>query len=122
MNKKVGLNFGTLFRWEGILVILIIGGFMIYFPIVSFMGYWDERSLNTFKRAMALSGPSLWMIYPLYKMFNRFYRLSPFKKQSAVKMGEEADKELKELMILRHQRFMTYSQEDVSKQTENQNN
>jgi len=25
MNKKVGLNFGTLFRWEGILVILIIG-------------------------------------------------------------------------------------------------
>jgi len=25
MNKKEGLNFGTLFRWEGILVILIIG-------------------------------------------------------------------------------------------------
>jgi hypothetical protein len=94
------------------LIILLAGAFFIYFPIVSYFGYWDARSLNTFRRAMALSGPSLWLIYPMFKLFDIFYRKSPFKKQSYVTMGDQADVELQELMQIRYKKFVDYVQEE----------
>ena len=85
------------------------------------MGYWDERSLNTFRRAMALSGPSIWLIWPMYKIFDTFYRKSPFKKQSYVRMGDQADVELKELLEIRYKKFVSYVADEEVKPKEEKN-
>lgn len=91
------------------MVLLLLGAIFIYFPLVSFFGFWDERSLNTFRRAVALSGPSIWLIWPLYKIFNHFYQKSPFKKQSYSKLGEISEPELKDLMEMRWRKFVDYA-------------
>ena len=94
------------------LVVLFMGVMFIYLPLVSWLGYWDDRSLKTFRHAVALSGPSIWLIWPMYKIFNHFHQRSPFKQRSYVRMGDKADEELKELMIIRAEKFVNYLQED----------
>jgi len=103
------------------LVLLVLGLLLLYFPLISWFGFWDERSLNTFRRAVALSGPSLWLIYPMYKIFNAFYKKSPFKKQSYFKLGDIAEVELQELMVLRHESFVEYMKNNPNNNTESQN-
>ena len=98
-----------------LLILLLVGMFLIYFPVVSYFGFWDERNLATFQRAVALSGPSLWLIWPMYKMFNYFYHKSPFKKQSYNKLGEQAEIELKELSETRYKKYLEYLEDDPNR-------
>jgi hypothetical protein len=90
------------------IVLLLLGVVFLYLPMVSYFGFWDERSLMTFRRAVSLSGPSLWLVWPMYKIFNHFHKKSPFKARAYVKMGEAAEKELQELSLLRAEKFAKF--------------
>ena len=96
---------------------MLIGVFGIYMPLISWLGIWDERSLKTFKRAVGLSGPSIWIIYPMYKIFETFYKKSPFKKQSYVELGEVAERELEELSLMRYEKFVDYVNDNENKES-----
>ena len=36
-----------------LLILLLVGMFLIYFPVVSYFAFWDERNLATFRRGFA---------------------------------------------------------------------
>ncbi len=86
-------------------ILMLIGVFLIYMPVTSYLGFWDERSLKTFKRSVALSGPSIWLIWPMYKIFEKFHQKSPFKKRARIDLTEVARNELIELAILKQQSY-----------------
>ncbi|MHA1819516.1 MAG: hypothetical protein ACTSU2_10580 [Promethearchaeota archaeon] len=89
------------------LAITIFGGlFGIYLPALAFFGFWDERSLTEFKRAVAVSGPSLPIVWIFYRIFKAFHKRSPFKKYGYVKLGEIAEQQLKELSLIRYQNLV----------------
>jgi len=89
-------------------ILLLIGVFLIYIPVVSYLGFWDKRSLKTFKRAVAMSGPSIWLIWPMYKLFEKFYEKSPLKKRSRMDLGDVAKEELVELAIIKSQNYAKF--------------
>ncbi|MHA1338931.1 MAG: hypothetical protein ACTSRZ_03140 [Promethearchaeota archaeon] len=86
-----------------ILVLLMISVLIVYLPLYSFFGGWDDRTLKVFKKSVALTGPSLFLIYPMYKIFLQFHKKAPpyFKRAAYIKLGEIAQEELKELAIMR---------------------
>ena len=94
-----------------LVILLLVGVMLIYIPLISYLGFWDEKSITIFKRAVSLSGPSIIIVYPMYKVFNHFYQRSPFKEKHAMKLGEVAEAELAELAEIRHQKFLEYVQE-----------
>jgi hypothetical protein len=86
------------------LVVLFLGVVFIYLPLYSWFGGWDDRSMEIFKRSVAITGPSLFIVYPMYKIFNHFHQRSPFKKKAYIALGEAADQELLELSLMRYER------------------
>ncbi len=83
------------------LVLVIFMAFLIYLPLYAFFGGFDEYSLNVYKKAVALTGPSIIFTWPFYKLFAWGYRHSPFKRRAKITFSEEADKEVRELAHLR---------------------
>ena len=89
-----------------ITLILLMGGLLfIYMPLYGYLGGFDENTLEAFKKSVALSGPSLWIIYPFYKIMAHFHKKAPewAKKRAPIEDTDLALKELKELMILRYE-------------------
>jgi len=99
---------GILFAAFIVLGLLIVSLIFIYMPLYSYFGGWDDNTLKIFKKSVALTGPSLWLIYPMYKLFAKFYKKSPplFKRLAYMKIGEIASEELKELAIMRKNNLM----------------
>ncbi len=79
------------------LLLLIAGLMVIYIPLYAWFGGWDAHTLRDFKKSVPLSGPSLFIVYPMYKMFARFSKTSPFKRLATWQLGDSAYKELLEL-------------------------
>ena len=84
-----------------IVIFVLVTAFIIYFPLYAFFGGFDEYSLNVYKKAVALTGPSIIFTWPFYKLFTWGYRHSPFKKQAVISFSKEADREVLELARLR---------------------
>lgn len=80
-----------------ILILVLIGGLFIYMPIYAWLGGWDENTLRDFKKSLPLSGPTIVLTYPLYKISTKFHAKSPFKRLSHMKVGDVALGELLEL-------------------------
>jgi hypothetical protein len=93
--------------------LLLIGAdlLFVFMPITAYMGFFDDRSITIFKRAVSLSGPSLWVVWPMYKILNHFYKKSPFKNKFDQAFGDRAEKELQELSIMRYENTMKFLQE-----------
>jgi hypothetical protein len=94
-----------------IILIIIFAGLFFYMPIVSYLGFFDDVGINIFRRAVSLSGPSLWITWPLYKCLYWGYSRSPYKEKFKNPLGPIAEQELKELSILRHNNEMEYINE-----------
>ncbi|MBD3350302.1 MAG: hypothetical protein GF364_02340 [Candidatus Lokiarchaeota archaeon] len=103
----VGMDFlgleggGILIPAVILIVVLLLSVVFIYFPLYSLLGGWDDRTLNIFRKCVGLTGPSIWLIYPMYKIFKKFHAKSPFKKRAYMNIGDLAQEELKELAIMR---------------------
>jgi len=84
-----------------LILLILIGGLFLYMPLYSYLGGWGEHTLNDFKKCIPLTGPSIIITYPLYKMARWGYRKSPFKKKARFGMGEKAFDELLEVAEIR---------------------
>ncbi len=77
---------------------MLIGGLMvIYVPLYAWLGGWDDQTMRDFKKSVPLSGPSLFIVYPMYKLFLKCYNKSPFKKRAKMQIGDRAFQELLDL-------------------------
>jgi hypothetical protein len=92
----------------GILLLMIF----LYLPLYAYFGGFDDMSLNIFRKSVGLTGPSLWLIYPMYKIFKRFHGISPFKKRSEMKMGFIAQQELRDLALMRLANMQKFNDEN----------
>ncbi len=84
-----------------VIILVIFMAFMVYLPLYAFFGGFDEYSLSVYKKAVALTGPSIIFTWPFYKLFSWGYRHSPFKRQAIIAFSADADREVHELARLR---------------------
>lgn len=81
---------------------LFVFPFLITFPLLGFLGAFDKRSLEHFENALKISGPSHFFVNLIYKASVFGYSKSPFKEKFVIDY-EDADKEAKELTLIRSQ-------------------
>lgn len=74
----------------------------VFMPTYGYLGSWDERSLDDFRKAAIISGPSRPIVMRLYKSTEYTYERSPWKGKFKVP-HEAADQEALEIMALREQ-------------------
>ncbi len=84
-----------------VILFVIVTAFLFYFPLYAFFGGFDEYSLGVYKKAVALTGPSILFTWPFYKLFTWGYRHSPFKLRAKIAFSEQANREVLELARLR---------------------
>lgn len=66
------------------LPVLILGMIFIYFPLSSLMGGWDDINLDEFRKSAAMSGPSKFLVVPLYRLVNFFSKKSKLHNRFAM--------------------------------------
>ena len=103
---------GILIPGAIMLIMLLLLLVFLYMPLYAYFGGWDNRTLNIFRKAVPLTGPSLWLIYPLYKIMMKFHEKSPFKKRAYMRLGDDAQEELYELAILREKNLDEYNKKN----------
>ena len=81
------------------LAILVIPLF-IYFPLYSLFGGWDDDTLEVFKQAVKISGPSKGFVGLIYKISKKVSSISPLHNRFPIK-SDDAFKEIRELMEIR---------------------
>ena len=75
---------------------LIIGTFMIWFPLYGYFGGWDEYSLNILRKAKKISGPSKPLVELLLRISTLLTERSPFHERFAID-SEGLDEDIKDL-------------------------
>ncbi|MBD3351414.1 MAG: hypothetical protein GF364_08000 [Candidatus Lokiarchaeota archaeon] len=88
-----------------IIILALVGGLFLYMPFYSYLGGWDENTLKDFKKCIPLTGPSLIITYPLFKIARKYSNKSPFKKYANFDMGNDAYEELLEVAEIRADRI-----------------
>lgn len=83
--------------------LLFIGNPIIYQFFYATMGGWDEDSLEEYRKGVLLSGPSSWMVKPIYAVARRMSNISPLYNKFPIKFQDKVDKEIKELEQLREE-------------------
>lgn len=93
-----------------LILVLLLCVILVYFPLYSYFGGWDERTLNVFRKCVPLTGPSLWLIYPMFKIFRHGFERMPewVKKKAYIKLGDIAQEELRDLAIMRKNNLAGY--------------
>ncbi|MHA1730908.1 MAG: hypothetical protein ACTSU5_03150, partial [Promethearchaeota archaeon] len=84
-----------------LVILMIVGGLLLYMPFYSWMGGWDDNTLRDFRKSVPLTGPSIVLTYPLLRIAEKFHEKSPFKKLSHMKVGDAALEELIDLGRIR---------------------
>jgi hypothetical protein len=72
----------------------------MYFPLTGAMGGWDRTNLDEFKKVARMSGPSKFIVVPIYKIVNAICKRSKFHGRFAMPV-EGVIKEAEELLVLK---------------------
>ncbi|MHA1342143.1 MAG: lipopolysaccharide biosynthesis protein [Promethearchaeota archaeon] len=83
-----------------IILCLLLGVLIIWFPLYGYFGGWDSYSLEIFKKARKISGPSKFFVGFIAKMTNLGIRKSPFHNKF-VTNTEGIKQEIEELVETR---------------------
>ncbi|MBD3352193.1 MAG: hypothetical protein GF364_11960 [Candidatus Lokiarchaeota archaeon] len=86
-----------------LILILFIFPMYIFMPIYGLTGAWDKRSLEDFRKAALMSGPSKFIVLQMYKLTKWGHRHSPFHGKFIIPY-EKGLKEAKELSTIRKMR------------------
>jgi hypothetical protein len=79
-------------------IAILVGGLLfIYIPLYSWFGGWDEHTMRDQRKSVPLTGFSLFITLPMYRLFDFFYRKSPFKQRAKMQIGDLAFAELIDL-------------------------
>lgn len=86
-------------------MILVLGAIilvpmLVFFPVFTFMGGWDDASLAIFDKAVELSGPSRPLVQFIARVCHAVARVSPLHGRFPIDTTA-ADREARELMALR---------------------
>ena len=84
-----------------ILAALLVFPALVFAPIYAFFGGWDDYTLEDFRKAAELSGPSKSITMAMYKVSKAVHDRSPWKNKFQFNNTEEAIKEANELLLLR---------------------
>jgi hypothetical protein len=110
LNQKYGFFIALI---PGLMLILLALLF-VYFPCSGFFGGWDTVNLDEFRKAALMSGPSKFLVIPIYKTVEFACRHSPFHNKFALPTNEVV-KSAKELLILKRT-----NREQFKKQNQNE--
>jgi hypothetical protein len=59
----------------------------LYFPLTGLMGGWDETNLEEFRKVSLMSGPSKFIVIPIYRMVSYFCKKSPLHGRFELPVG-----------------------------------
>ncbi|MBD3185214.1 hypothetical protein GF325_00185 [Candidatus Bathyarchaeota archaeon] len=74
--------------------------FFLYFPVYAFLGGWDDATLEIFRHAVGISGPSKPFVGFIYRVTKKISRITPLHGRFPID-NEEANREIAELMEIR---------------------
>jgi hypothetical protein len=74
---------------------------IVYFGLTGLFGGWDDRTLAEFEKAARMSGPSKFMVWPIFLTTRKFAKISPLHGKYSMPF-EEALQEARELLALKH--------------------
>jgi hypothetical protein len=72
----------------------------MYFPLTGALGGWDKTNLAEFRKVARMSGPSKWLVIPVYKIVKAFCNRSKLHDRFAMPV-EGVIKEAEELLVLK---------------------
>ncbi|MBN2151022.1 MAG: hypothetical protein JW839_06240, partial [Candidatus Lokiarchaeota archaeon] len=81
----------------GMIAVLL---FFMYFPLTGALGGWDRTNLAEFKKVSRMSGPSKWIVIPVYKILEATCKRSKLHGRFAMPV-EGVIKEAEELLVLK---------------------
>jgi O-antigen/teichoic acid export membrane protein len=81
-------------------LILLGTALYLYFPLTVFFGGWDDKSVETFRRVVGISGPSKFLVYPMLKLVELFVRFSLLHNRFSIPTAD-AEREADELLQLK---------------------
>jgi len=67
-----------------LMLLLFIFPIFIIMPLYGLLGAWDQQSLEDFRRAALMSGPSKFLVKALYNGARIGHKISPFKGRSVI--------------------------------------
>lgn len=79
---------------------LVIIPFLFYLPLTGLLGLWDDFSMETFRRAVDLAGPSKWLVSLFYKATAWGVRHSRLHNRFKIPW-ETANRQIQELMDMK---------------------
>jgi sorbitol-specific phosphotransferase system component IIC len=66
------------------IVPLVLILLIVYFPLTGLLGAWDTVNLEEFRKAAYMSGPSKWLVVPIYKILKYCCDRSPLHNKFAM--------------------------------------
>jgi hypothetical protein len=61
----------------GLIPVFIFIALFLYLPLTGFFGGWDNENVAQFEKVVAMSGPSKWVVFPMFRVVRWFIRISP---------------------------------------------
>jgi hypothetical protein len=83
-----------------VIILFILMLLVVYGPLTALLGGWDDENLEAFHKAAALSGPSKFIVWPLYRIVNAVCKRSPLHNRFRMD-SELAFKEAEELLAIK---------------------
>src|SRR5271157_3106386 len=74
---------------------------LVYFGLSALLGGWDKNTLREFEKATRMSGPSKFMVLPIFFITKKCDQISPFHDKYGIS-ADEAIQEARELLIMKH--------------------
>ena len=94
------MNFGFYVALTPMILIFVILGVFVYFPLTAYFGGWDENNYISFEKVVQMSGPSKFLVSPMYKVIGKVVKISPFYNKFIVD-ATDATLEAKELLFMK---------------------
>jgi hypothetical protein len=96
----VSIRFGVIIGIAAAAPFLFLSLLFIYFPLSALFGGWDAINLDEFKKAAEMSGPSKFLVWPLYRILEYFSKKSKLHNSFGMN-SEEIIQEAKELFEIK---------------------
>ncbi|MFX0098798.1 MAG: hypothetical protein ACFFCS_04395 [Candidatus Hodarchaeota archaeon] len=87
-----------------LLAALLVFPSAIFAPLYAFFGGWDDITLEDFRKAAMLSGPSKGITMFMYRISKWVHDRSPLKNKFAFKNSDKALNEANELLLIRREK------------------
>jgi hypothetical protein len=100
------ISYGFIVAVIPIIILFILIGLYLYFPLTGFFGGWDKDSVERFEKVVLMSGPSKWLVSPMFSITKFFIRISPLHDKFGME-SKEALQEARELYIKKQSHFTT---------------